>query len=171
MHHPPVFSQLRNDAAFTTGPILTTEPDELASIANRHLFTYIGKSGGMPAQSVAITMPSLTNLLRPSLFLRTANWAWGVVGSSSGSAWRPAPVVAVVERESAEIFHWGSVSVCGRGSGSSSLVSLPSPCEESSVESWKRLLLHYHSRAKNKALGLAGQAEILIGHLYNLIQS
>ena len=26
-------------------------------------------------------------------------------------------------------------------------------------------------RAKNKALGLAGQAEILIGHLYNLIQS
>ena len=24
---------------------------------------------------------------------------------------------------------------------------------------------------KNKALGLAGQAEILIGHLYNLIQS
>ena len=27
------------------------------------------------------------------------------------------------------------------------------------------------SRAKNKALGLAGQAEILIGHPYNLIQS
>ena len=27
------------------------------------------------------------------------------------------------------------------------------------------------SRAKIKALGLAGQAEILIGHLHNLIQS
>ena len=26
-----------------------------------------------------------------------------------------------------------------------------------------------YSRAKNKALGLAGQAEILIGHLYNLM--
>ena len=45
------------------------------------------------------------------------------------------------------------------------------PCQNKCGRIFSSWYMQYGPRAKNKALGLAGQAEIMIGHLYNLIQS